>query len=88
VYLIRCRDGALYAGISTDVARRLQQHRDGRGAKALRRRGPLALVFQRQVGDRGQALRVELRIKRLTKAEKEQLVVTPAGVEMLMTAAQ
>jgi len=72
VYLVRCRDGSLYTGIATDVARRLAEHEDGRkGAKYLRGKGPLNLVFQQDIGDRSLALRVESRVKRLTKREKE-----------------
>jgi putative endonuclease len=72
VYLVRCRDGSLYTGIATDVARRLAEHEDGRkGAKYLRGKGPLSLVFQQDIGDRSLALRVESRVKRLTKREKE-----------------
>ncbi|MEM7305392.1 MAG: GIY-YIG nuclease family protein [Planctomycetota bacterium] len=74
VYLVRCRNGALYTGIATDVARRFEEHGEGRGAKALRGRGPLELVYQRPVGERGLALRVESLIKRLPKARKEELV--------------
>jgi putative endonuclease len=77
VYLVRRADGALYCGIAIDVARRLAEHAAGRGAKALRGRGPLQLVLRRRVGDRGLALRVEARIKRLHKSEKERLVRAP-----------
>ena len=77
VYVVRCRDGALYTGIATDVRRRLAEHaqRSGRGAKFLRGRGPLHLVFQRAIGSRGVALRVEGAIKKLPKARKEALIV-------------
>lgn len=76
VYMIRCRDGSLYTGITTDVPRRLAQHRggDGRGAKFLRGKRPLRLVFTKAIGSRGLALRVESRIKRLAKTRKERLV--------------
>jgi putative endonuclease len=71
VYLIRCRDGSLYTGIATDVERRLAEHRDGRkGARYLRGRGPLSLVFQRHIGSRSLASRIEARIKRLSKADR------------------
>jgi predicted GIY-YIG superfamily endonuclease len=77
VYLLRCRGGALYTGITTDVVRRFAQHRQGDGgAKYLRGRGPLRLVYERPVGTRGQALRLEHRIKRLSKKRKERLVAT------------
>lgn len=79
IYLIRRGDGALYAGIAIDVAARLRLHEAGRGAKALRGRGPLALVWHRRIGDRGMAQRVEARLKRLGKAGKERLVAEPAA---------
>jgi putative endonuclease len=74
VYLVRTADGALYTGIAVDVAQRVARHRAGLGAKALRGRGSLELVFATRVGDRGRALRLEARWKRLRKAEKERLV--------------
>ena len=76
VYIVRCRDGSLYTGIATDVARRLAEHRTlrGKGAKYLRGRGPLRLVFVRQAPSREVALRLERRIKRLSKARKEEMV--------------
>ncbi len=73
VYLVRTRDGALYTGIALDVAARLAMHTAGAGAKALRGRGPLQLAFARPVGDRGSALRLEARIKRLPKVDKERV---------------
>ena len=80
LYLVRCGDGSLYTGISTDVQRRFQEHQDNRGARRLRGRGPLRLVYTRAVGDRGQALRVEHRLKRLSKAYKERLVRGETGL--------
>ena len=76
VYLVRCGTGALYTGIATDVAHRLTEHRQaqGRGAKYLRGRGPLRLVFEKKVGAKGLALSVERRIKKLSKARKEALI--------------
>jgi putative endonuclease len=76
VYVLRRADGALYTGIATDVARRLAEHEagEGRGAKALRGRGPLSLVFAREVGDRSLATRIEAAIKRLSKERKERWI--------------
>jgi putative endonuclease len=76
VYLVRCRDGALYTGITTDVSRRFAQHRqnEGKGAKYLRGKGPLRLVFKMAIGGHGLALRVEGRIKRLPRRQKERLI--------------
>lgn len=75
VYFVRAADGALYAGIATDVARRLDEHARGRGSKFLRGRGPLSVAFQRKVGEHGLALRVEHGLKQLKKAQKEALVL-------------
>jgi len=64
----------LYTGITTDVARRFEEHQGGMGAKYLRGRGPLLLVFQKKLGSRSLALGVESRVKKLTKAKKEELL--------------
>ena len=84
VYLVRARGGVLYAGITTNVARRLATHRSGKGAKYLRGRAPLELVYRRQLGDQGLALRVERQLKHLTKNEKESVVrAAPSRVRLL-----
>lgn len=70
LYILRCRDGSLYTGITTDVARRLAAHREGKGAKYTRGRGPLELLHQERCGTHSQALRRELEIKALTRQEK------------------
>ena len=76
LYLIRCRDNTLYTGISTDVDRRFEQHQsEGYAAsKYLKGRGPLSLVFKEKLGSRSLALKVEHRVKRMTKARKEKLI--------------
>lgn len=76
MYLIRCADNSIYTGISTDVARRLAEHRSGqgRGARYLRGRGPLLLVRKIRIGDRGDALKVERRVKGMPRARKEDLI--------------
>lgn len=76
VYLILCGDGSLYAGITTDVERRLLEHRQGvpRGARYLRGRGPLQVVFQMAAANRSQASILECRIKRLPRLEKQRLI--------------
>lgn len=76
VYLIRCKDGSLYTGISTDVARRLDEHISGKGAKYLRGRAPLNLVYQQAIGSRSEALIAEAAIKKLSKADKEVLILS------------
>ena len=74
LYLVRCSDGSLYTGISTDVERRLAAHAANRGARRLRGRGPLELVYSRALGDRGIASRVEHRVKQLDHSDKERLI--------------
>ncbi len=74
LYIVRAADGTLYTGIATDVERRLTEHREGRGAKYLRGRGPLELVYQRVVGERGEALKAEALVKAMPKVTKEELV--------------
>lgn len=74
VYILRCGDGSLYTGISTDVQRRLAEHRSGKGAKYTRSRGPLELVYQEECPDKSAALKRELEIKALPRAEKLKLI--------------
>lgn len=70
LYILRCGDGSLYTGITTDVAKRLEAHRSGKGAKYTRGRGPLELVYQEECGDHSQALKRELAVKALSRPEK------------------
>jgi putative endonuclease len=69
-------NNALYCGITTDVERRFKQHLKGTGAKALRGKSPLLLVWRRPIAlNRSDASKIEWRIKQLTKLEKEALVM-------------
>jgi uncharacterized protein (TIGR02453 family) len=74
VYVARCGDGTLYTGVTTDPARRETAHNAGRGAAYTRGRGPVRLVHLETTRGRGAALRRELAIKRLSRAEKEQML--------------
>lgn len=76
VYMLRCGDGSLYTGWTTDVKQRLAAHRAGRGAKYTRGRGPLELVYTEALPDKTAALQREFAIKRLTRQEKENLILT------------
>jgi putative endonuclease len=78
VYVVRCRDGSLYTGISTDVAARVAVHNDGRGARYTRSRRPVELVHVERKRSRSTALRRELAIKALSRDEKLALV-SPAA---------
>ena len=77
VYMVRTATGLLYTGISTDPLRRLRQHQSGKGARALRGKGPLMLAWQQEVGEKGAALRIEYRLKQQPKSFKEQLIQNP-----------
>jgi putative endonuclease len=74
VYLLRCRDGSLYCGWTTDVERRLAAHRSGRGSRYTASRLPVELALARPMPDRSAARREEARIKRLTREQKLALV--------------
>lgn len=74
LYMLQTAAGMLYTGITTDVQRRLQQHQLGRGARALRGKGPLVLVFHCEAGDRAAASRLEYQVKQLSRAQKLLLV--------------
>lgn len=86
LYILRTRLDTLYTGITTDVARRLAQHsgQGKQGAKSLRAKGPLELVYQVSVADRSIASQLEYAIKQLTKAEKEALIKTQPTPEKLL----
>ena len=78
VYVLRCSDGTLYTGWSTDVQRRLERHNAGRASRYTASRRPVELVHVRAMADRSAAMREEARIKRLDRAAKEALIA-PAG---------
>ncbi len=75
LYIVLCSDDTYYTGIAVDVSKRMIEHASGsRGAKYLRGRGPIKLVYSEIVGDRATALRLEYRIKQLSRAQKEALI--------------
>ena len=74
VYILRCGDGTLYTGVSTDVERRLKTHNAGRGAKYTRARLPVRVAYMTAGMSRSEALREENRIKSLTRAKKLMII--------------
>ncbi len=74
--MIRCRNGRLYTGITTDVGRRFKEHESGdkKGSKYLRGKMPLTLVLKKKAGNRSMALKIEAKVKKLPKTKKELLV--------------
>ena len=74
VYILRCCDGSLYTGITTDTTRRVREHNSGKGAKYTRTRRPIELVYQEDCADHSHALRRELEIKALSRDKKLKLI--------------
>ena len=85
VYLIRTKMGQLYTGVTQDVLRRFKEHqKEGRkGAKYLKGKKPLKLVFHKKIGSHSQALKTEAQIKRWSKKKKEALVNNEIHLEHL-----
>jgi putative endonuclease len=74
VYMVRCKNRAIYTGIAKNVAKRVSHHNSGKGAKYTRANGPVELVYCEEARDVGYALKRERQIKGYTKAKKEKLV--------------
>lgn len=74
VYMLRCADGTLYTGWTSDLARRVKAHNSGHGAKYTRSRTPVELVYSEELADKTEALKREYAIKQLTREQKEQLI--------------
>ena len=74
LYILRCGDGTLYTGITTDVQKRLEAHRTGKGAKYTRGRTPLELAYRECCGTHSEALKREWQVKQLPRQEKESLI--------------
>ncbi len=74
LYLLRREDGGLYTGITTDVERRFEAHRSGKGARCLRGKALAGIAFAIELGSRSLATRVEYRVKKLAKRDKEALI--------------
>lgn len=73
VYIVRCADDTLYTGYTVDIARRLEAHNSGEGAKYTRGRGPVTLVHVEEYSSRSQAMQREHEIKQLTRSQKQEL---------------
>lgn len=85
VYMIKTRLNTLYTGVTIDVERRLAEHASGsvKGARYLRGKGPLTMVWHKQVADKRQAMQVEYRLKRLPRATKDKIVAQRASLETI-----
>jgi putative endonuclease len=76
VYMLRCADGSLYTGWSTDVQRRVERHRKGKASRYTASRLPVELELALPMDDRTAAMREEARIKRLDRAGKLALIAS------------
>ena len=76
VYLLRCADGSLYCGWTTNLEARVKAHNSGRGSKYTRSRLPAAMAYTAAYEDRHEALSLEWHIKRMSRAEKEKLIAS------------
>ncbi|MDM5314426.1 GIY-YIG nuclease family protein [Fictibacillus sp. b24] len=74
LYILECGDGTYYTGYTNDLAKRLEKHKEGKGAKYTRGRGPLKLVFQKSFSTKQEAMRMEFAVKKLNRAEKERMI--------------
>jgi len=75
VYMLRCADGSLYTGITTDLVRRVKAHEEGKGARYTHGRGPFQLVYQEFHENRAEASKREIAIKSLSRTRKLALIV-------------
>lgn len=75
VYIVKCKNGNYYTGISTDVEERVKKHNSGKGSKAIRAFGtPVVLMSKIYIGNKSTALRVEYKIKKASKSDKEYIM--------------
>lgn len=73
-YLLRCADGTLYCGWTSDLSARVAAHNAGKGAKYTRSRRPVELVYHETFETKSQAMSREAKIKQLTREQKEELI--------------
>lgn len=76
LYILKCRDGSLYTGITKDLERRLKMHQDGKASRYTRTRGPVEMLYSEKCGDRSCALIRECEVKEWPKKKKTALIKT------------
>lgn len=74
LYILECRDGSYYTGITTDLKRRFKEHTEGTGAKYTRARGAVRIVYSEKLKNRSLASKREAVVKSLTRTQKTQLI--------------
>ena len=76
LYILRCKNNALYTGITNNLEARLKKHASGKGSKYVWANMPFKLVYTEEHSDKSSALKREIEVKSLTKEEKEKLICT------------
>lgn len=74
VYMLKCKDNSLYTGITTDIKRRFNEHKTGKGGSYTRTRGVVKIVYTEKKRNRSSASKREAEIKRLTREDKLKLI--------------
>nr|WP_246035703.1 GIY-YIG nuclease family protein [Dictyobacter kobayashii] len=85
VYIVRCGDGTLYTGYTTNIARRLAMHNAGKGARYTRARLPVVLVANWEFASKSEALRIEYALKRWPRVQKLRLIENPTLITLLIS---
>ena len=74
LYMLECSDNSIYTGITNNLEERLKRHKSGNGAKYLRGRLPIKLVYKENLINRSEATKREIYIKKMSKKEKKKLI--------------
>ncbi|ALC88477.1 endonuclease [Bacillus sp. FJAT-18017] len=78
-YVLSCRDGSFYGGYTNNLARRVQLHNQGKGAKYTRARVPVTLLFAKSFPTKTEAMQAEYRFKQLSRQKKEEFLANEKG---------
>ncbi len=84
LYIIRCADDSLYTGIAKDLEKRLVVHKSGKGSVYVRARLPFSLVYTEKHKDRSRATKREMEIKKMTRANKEKLIINSVPIRLIL----
>lgn len=74
IYIVECSDKSLYCGITNNIARRIDQHNSGKGAKYIRGRRPVRLVYSEEAESMSKAMKRERQIKKMKRSQKLNLI--------------
>jgi len=86
LYILRCRDGSFYTGITNNLERRLKMHQDGKASRYTRTRGPVEMLYSETCGDRSSALIRECEVKEWPKKKKTELILGEGKIRITKSA--